>query len=138
MPVALRLEKKAAMHPNPAHAIGTAPRQTSLSRFLLAVLCVVGLCASFLQPAYARGLPKVDQAAIAKNHAIKGGKPCQRMHPGAVGTSCSAGAMVGLEATSSVVVEPQSSSAAEAPFADMTLLVQWLGAPQFRPPRIGA
>jgi hypothetical protein len=126
------------MYPNPAHALGAAPRRTSLSRFLLAVLCMVGLCASFLQPVPARGLPKTDQTAFVKNHAIKGGKPCQRVVPGAVGTSCSVGAMVALEATSSVVVEPQSSAAGDAPFADMALLVQWLGAPQFRPPRIRA
>lgn len=106
-----------------------------MSRFLLAVLCILGLCASFLQPAPARGLPKTVQTAFVMNHAIKSGKPCQRVLPGAVGTSCSAGAMVALEATSSVVLEPQSSAAGDAPLADMTLLVQWLGAPQFRPPR---
>ena len=98
---------------------------------------MVGLCASFLQPASARGLSKADisfQAAFV-NPAIKGGKPCQRTVPGAVGTSCSAGVMVGLEATSSVVLEAPTSAVGPAPFADMTLLMQWLGAPQFRPPR---
>jgi hypothetical protein len=137
LPVALRLEKKAAMCPNPAHAIGTAPRRTTLSGLLLAVLCMVGLCASLLQPALARGFPKADQTAFVNNHALKSGKPCQRVVPGAVGT-CSAGAMVALDATSSVVVEPRSSAAGDAPLADMALLVQWLGAPQFRPPRIRA
>ncbi|MBR1208163.1 MULTISPECIES: hypothetical protein [unclassified Bradyrhizobium] len=126
------------MHPNPAHAIGTARRRTSLSRFLLAVLCVVGLCASLLQPVLARVVSKADQTVFVKNHTIKGGKPCQRVVPGAVGTSCSAGAMAALDATSSVFVEPQSSAAGDTPLADMALLVQWLGAPQFRPPRIHA
>lgn len=126
------------MHPNPAHTSGTAPRRTSLSRLLLALLCMVGLCASFLQPASARGLSKADisfLAAFVKNPAINGGKPCQRTVPGAVGTSCSAGVMAGLEATRSVVLEAPTSAACQAPFADMTPLMQWLGAPQFRPPR---
>lgn len=127
------------MHQSPANAIGTAPRRTSLSRLLLAVLCIVGLCASFLQPALARGVSKADQTAFVKNHTIKSGKPCQRVVPGAVGTSsCSVGAMVALDASSSVFVEPQSSAAGDTPLADMALLVQWLGAPQFRPPRIHA
>ncbi|CAN5503850.1 hypothetical protein BH10PSE11_BH10PSE11_13230 [soil metagenome] len=126
------------MHQSPANAIGTAPRRTSLSRLLLAVLCMVGLCASFLQPALARGVSKADQTAFVRNHTIKGGKPCQRVVPGAVGTSCSAGAMVALDATSSAFVEPQSSAAGDTALADMALLVQWLGAPQFRPPRIHA
>lgn len=126
------------MYPNPAHAIGTAPRPTTLSGLLLAVLFMVGVCPSFLQPAPAHGLPKADQIAFVNNHAIKSGKPCQRVVPGAVGTSCSASAMVALDATSSVVVEPQSSAAGDAPLADMALLVQCLGAPQFRPPRIRA
>lgn len=140
MPVALKLEKKATMHPNPAHAIGTAPWRTSLSRLLLAVLCMVGLCASLLEPASARGVSKAEtavQTAFLKNHAVKGGKPCQRMVPGAV-TSCSAGAMVGLEAMSSVVFAPLHTDAGLASFTDMTLHVQWIGVPQFRPPRIGA
>ena len=126
------------MHHSPAHAIRTAPRRTGLSRLLLAVLCMVGLCASLLQPALARGVSKVDQTAFVKNHTIKGGKPCQRVVPGAVGTSCSAGAMVALDAMSSVFVEPQSFAAEDTSLADMALLVQWLGAPQFRPPRIRA
>jgi hypothetical protein len=129
------------MRPNPAHSSGTARRWASLSRLMLALLCMVGICASLLQPASARGLSKAETsfpAAFVKDNAIKGGKPCQRMAPGAVGTSCSAGAMIGLEAAPSVVLEPLSSDAGEAPFANMTIHVQWLGAPQFRPPRIVA
>jgi hypothetical protein len=102
---------------------------------------MVGLCASLLQPASARGISKAEtafQTVFLKNHPVKGGKPCQRMVPSAVGTSCSAGAMVGLEATSSVVLEPLHTDAGLTPFADMMLQVQWLGAPQFRPPQIGA
>jgi hypothetical protein len=128
------------MHPNLTHAIGTAPRRTSLSRLLLAVLCMVGLCASLLQPVSARGVSKAQtavQTAFLKNHAVKGGKPCQRMVPGAV-ASCIAGAMVGLEATSSVVFGPLHTEAGLASFTDMTLQVQWIGVPQFRPPRICA
>lgn len=129
------------MRANLAYSSGTALGRTSLSRLMLALLCMVTICASLLQPAYTRGLSKAGNsfpAAFVKDNAIKGGKPCQRMAPGAVGTSCSAGAMVGLEAASSVVLEPLSSAAGEAPFANMTLHVQWLGAPQFRPPRIFA
>jgi hypothetical protein len=108
---------------------------------MLVLLCMVGICASLLQPASTRWLSKAETSfptAFVNDNAIKGGKPCQRMAPGAVGTSCSAGAMVGLEAAPSVVLEPLSSAAAEAPFANMTLHVEWLGAPQFRPPRIFA
>lgn len=129
------------MHPNPAHSSGIALRRTSLSRLMLVLLCMVGICASLLQPASTRGLSKAEtsfQTAFVKDNSIKGGKPCQRMAPGAVGTSCSAGAMVGLEAAPSVVLEPLSSTAGEAPFANMALHVQWLGVPQFRPPRIFA
>lgn len=129
------------MHPKSIHSSGTAPRRTSLFRLLIALLCMVGLGASFLQPATARGISKAEtalQTVFLKNHAVKGGKPCQRMVPRAVGTSCSAGAMVGLEATSSVVLEPLHTDAGLTPFADMMLQVQWLGAPQLRPPRIGA
>lgn len=99
---------------------------------------MVGLGGSFLQPASARGQSKADtslQTAFVKNLAIKSSKPCQRTVPGAVGTSCSTGVMVGLEATSSVVLESPTSAVEPAPFADMTLSMQWLGAPQFRPPR---
>jgi hypothetical protein len=99
------------------------------------------MCASLLPPASTRGLSKAEttfQTVFVKDNAIKGGKPCQRMVPGAVGTSCGAGAMVGLEAAPSVVLEPLCSAAGEAPFANMTLHVQWLGASQFRPPRIFA
>lgn len=126
---------------NPAFSRGMAPRRTGLSRLVLMLLCMVGLCASLLQPPSTRGLSKAEasfQTVFVKDNAIKGGKPCQRMVPGAVGTSCSAGAMVALEATTSVVLEPLPSAAGEAPFAAMMLHVQWLGAPQFRPPRIFA
>ena len=129
------------MHPKPAYSSGTALRRTSLSRLMLALLCMVGICGSLLQPTSTHGLSKAEtlfQTAFVKDNAIKGGKPCQRMAPGAVGTSCSAGVMVGLEAASSVVLEPLSSAAGETPFGNMTLHVQWLGAPQFRPPRIFA
>ena len=130
------------MRPNPTYAnSGTALRRTSPSRLLIALVCIVGLCASFLQPAAARGVSKAEtafQAVFVTSHAVKGGKPCQRMVPGAVGTSCSAGAMVGLEAASAVVLEPLHTDAGIAPFADIMLQLQWFGAPQFRPPRIGA
>ena len=129
------------MHPNPAYARRTSRRPTSLSRFVLALLCVAGLCASFLQPPSTRGPSKAQtsfQTLFVKDNAVKGGgKPCQRMGPGAVGT-CSAGAMVALEAATSVVLEPQSSAAGATPVIDMMLHVQWFGAPQFRPPRIFA
>lgn len=98
------------MHPNPpAHSSGTAARRTILSRLLLALLCVVGLCASLLQPPSARGLSTTDTpflTASLKDHAINGGKPCQRMVRGAVGISCGAGAVVGLETTTAVVLGP--------------------------------
>ena len=129
------------MHPNPAYFNKTARRRTSLSRFVLALLFMAGLCASLLQPPSTRGLSKAEtsfQTLFVKDNAVKGGKPCQRMVPGAVGTSCSAGAMVALEAATSVVLEPLSSAAGAAPFVDVMLHVQWFGAPQFRPPRIFA
>lgn len=130
------------MHPNPYHSTRrTAFRRTSLSRLSIALLCMAGLFASFLQPASSRGLSNREagfQAVFLKNHAVKGGKMCQRMVPGAVGTSCSAGAMLGLEATGSVELAPLHTDAGLASFADMMLQMQWLGTPQFRPPRIGA
>lgn len=129
------------MHPNPAYSRRTPRRPTSLSRFVLALLCMAGLCASLLQPPSTRGLSKAEtsfQSLFVKDDAVKGGKPCQRMVPGAVGTSCSVGAMVALEATRSVVLEPPSSAAGAAPFIDLMLHMQWVGVPQFRPPRIFA
>lgn len=129
------------MHPNPAYFRRTARRRTSLSRFVLALLCMAGLCASLLHPPSTRGLSRAEssfQTLFVKDNAVKGGKPCQRMGPGAVGTSCSAGAMLALEAATSVVLEPLSSAAGAGPFIDMMLHVQWFGAPQFRPPRIFA
>jgi hypothetical protein len=149
------------MHPNLASFNATAPRRTSLSRLVLTALCVAVLCASFLLPASARGPSKADASfptAVVKNLVVKNlalknlalknlalknlasksGKPCQRMVPGGVGAPCGAGAMVGLAATSAVVLQPLSSRAGNTPFADVTLQVQWLGAPQFRPPRIFA
>ena len=126
------------MHANLARSSGTAPRRTSLSRLVLVWLCVAGLCALLLQPPSTRGLSKGQtsfQTLFVKDNADKGGKPCQRMVSGAVGTSCSAGAMIALEATTSVVLEPLSSAAGAAPVIDMMLHVQWFGAPQFRPPR---
>lgn len=127
------------MHPNPAYSRGTAPRQTP--RLVLVWLCMVGLYGSLLQPPSTRGLAKSEtsfQTVFLKDNAIKGGKPCQRIVPGAVGTSCSAGAMVALEATTSVVLGPQSAAAGAVPFIDVMLHVQWTGAPQYRPPRIFA
>lgn len=129
------------MHPNPAYFRRTTRRRTSLSRFVLALLCMAGLCASLLQSPSTRGLSRAEtsfQTLFVKDNALKGGKPCQRMVPGAVGTSCSAGAMVALEAATSVVLEPLSSAAGAAHFMDATLHVQWFCAPQFRPPRIFA
>lgn len=129
------------MHSIPAYAIETFRRPTSLARFVVALLCMVGLYASLLQPRSPPRLSKTEasfQTVFANNNALRGDKPCQRMVPGAVGTSCSAGAMVALDAATSVVLEPLSSTAGAAPFVDMTLHVQWFGAPQFRPPRIFA
>lgn len=129
------------MHKDTAHFSGKACRRTSPPRFVLALLCVVGLCASLLQQPSMRVPLKVDtsfQAAFMKDNAIKRGKPCKRMVPGAVGNSCSSGPAIGLEATTSVVLEPLSSTAENSLFADMTLGVQWRDAPQFRPPRFFA
>ncbi len=129
------------MHKDTAHFSGKASRRTSPSRLLLALLCIVGLCASLLHSPSARVSLKADtsfQTAFMKDNANKRGKPCKRMVPDAVGNSCSSGPAIGLEATASVVLEPLSSTAENSLFADMTLGVQWRGAPQFRPPRIFA
>jgi len=94
--------------------------------------------ASFLQPAFARAPSKAAPAAFLQSHSVKGGKPCQRAMPGALGTSCSVGALVGLEIKTSTVMEASLGKAGVVPFAEKLLHVQWLIAPQFRPPRIGA
>ncbi|WP_291851311.1 hypothetical protein [Bradyrhizobium sp.] len=131
------------MRANPSRSKATSPRRTILSRLALAAFCVAVLCASFLLPGALRGPAKADTAfptsvektLILKNLASKSGKPCPRTVPGVVGTPCSAGAMVGLAATSSVTLQPLSSRAGRTPLADVALRAQWLGAPQFRPPR---
>jgi hypothetical protein len=46
--------------------------------------------------------------------------------------------MVALEATTQVVLEPLSSAGGAAPFIDLMLHRQWVGVPQYRPPRIFA
>lgn len=96
--------------------------------------------ASFLQPGFARAPApsKAAQAAFLQSHSAKGDKPCQRAVPGALGTSCSAGTLIGLEIKTSTVMEASLGRAGVVPFADRLLHVQWLAAPQFRPPRIGA
>ena len=109
-----------------------------LSRPLLALLCVLAIFASFLQSAFARVSSNAAQAAFVQSHSVKGGKPCQRAVPGAFGTSCSVGTLIGLEIETSTVMQPSRGKAGVVPFADKLLHVQWLAAPQFRPPRIGA
>ncbi|MDO8400956.1 MAG: hypothetical protein Q7T45_24375 [Bradyrhizobium sp.] len=116
----------------------TPSRQNGLWRSLLALLCILGMFASFLQPAFARAPSKAASSAFLQSHSVKGGKPCQRAVPGALGTSCSVGTLVGLEIKTSSVMEASHGKAGVVPFADKLLHVQWLAAPQFRPPRIGA
>jgi hypothetical protein len=94
--------------------------------------------ASFVQPGFARAPAKAAQAAFLQSHSVKGDKPCQRAVPGALGTSCSAGTLVGLEIKTSTMMEASHGRTGVVPFADKLLHVQWLAAPQFRPPRICA
>lgn len=115
-----------------------ASRPKGLWRSLLALVCILGLFASFVQPGFARAPSKTASAAFLQNHSVKGDKPCQRTVPGALGTSCSVGTLVGLEIKTSTVMEASHGRAGVVPFADKLLHVQWLAAPQFRPPRIGA
>lgn len=117
---------------------GTPSRQNGLWRSLFALLCILGMFASFPQPASARAPSKAASAAFLQGHSVKGGKPCQRAVPGALATSCSAGALVGLEIKTSSVMEASHGKAGVVPFADKLLHGQWLSAPQYRPPRIGA
>jgi hypothetical protein len=108
---------------------------------LLALLCILGILASFVQPSFARAFSKADpaaQAAFTLSHSVKGGKPCKRVVPGAVGTLCSVGALMGLEINTSAIVEPSHGKAGILPYADKRLDVQWLAAPHYRPPRIDA
>ena len=129
------------MHQFTVHVGRRASRRSSLSRVVLALLCIVGLCASLLQPPSKRLLLKTgtsSQAAFVKDSAIKAGKPCKRVVPDALGNSCISGALIGLEATTFVVLKPLSLDAKNIAFADMTLGAQWLVVPQTRPPRIFA
>lgn len=139
MLVAAPLKQKARMYGHPIDSkCGKPSRQNGLWRSLLALLCILGMFASFLQPAFARAPSKAASAAFLQSHSVKGGKPCQRAVPGALGTSCSVGTLVGLEIKTSTVMEATHGRAGVVPFADKLLHVQWLAAPQFRPPRIGA
>lgn len=115
---------------------GTSSRSNGLLGSLLALLCILGMFASFLQPVFAPA--KAASAAFLQNHSVKGGKPCQRAVPGALGTSCSVGTLVGLEVATSSVMEASHGKAGVVPFADKLLHAQWLTVPQFRPPRIDA
>lgn len=117
---------------------GTSSRSNGLWGSLLALLCILGMFASFLQPVFARAPSNAAHSAFLQNHSVKGGKPCQRAAPGTLGTSCSVGTLVGLEITTSTVMEASHGKAGVVPFADKLLHVQWLAAPQFRPPRIDA
>ena len=108
------------------------------SRALLALLCVLGIFAALLQPSYARASLNAVQADFVQTHSVKGGKPCQRAAPGALGMACGAGALIGLEIKTSTLMEPAPGVAGAVPFADKLLHAQWLAAPQLRPPRIGA
>ncbi|HAP12527.1 MAG TPA: hypothetical protein DEA80_19295 [Afipia sp.] len=107
---------------------------------LLALLCIVGILVSLVQPSFARGFSKAEpaQAAFAQSHSVNGGKPCKRVVPGAVGTLCSVSALIGLEINTSAVADPSHSRVGILPYADKRLEVQWLAAPQYRPPRIDA
>lgn len=116
---------------------GTAGRPMAL----LALICILGMLASLVQPTVARAFSKADpaaQAAFALSHSVKGDKPCKRMVPGAVGTLCSVGALMALEINASAIAEPCHGQAGILPYAGKRLEVQWLAAPQFRPPRIDA
>ena len=115
---------------------GTARRPIAL----LALLCILGILVSLVQPSFARGFSKAEpaQAAFAQSHSVKGGKPCKRVVPGAVGTLCSVGALIWLEISTSAIAEPSHGKAGILPYADKLLEVQWLAAPQYRPPRIDA
>lgn len=117
---------------------GTPSGPKGLWASLLALLCILGMFASFLQPVFARAPTKAAHAAFLQSHSVKGDKPCQRAVPGAVGTSCSVATLVGLEIKTSTVMDASHGRAGVVPFADKLLPVQWLAAPQFRPPRIGA
>ena len=107
-------------------------------RSLLALFFISGMFVSFVNPCFARAPSKAASSAFLQSHSVKGGKPCQRAVPGALGTSCSVGTLVGLEIKTSSVMEASHGKAGVVPFADKLLHVQWLAAPQFRPPRIGA
>ncbi|MDO9560014.1 MAG: hypothetical protein Q7J60_00170 [Bradyrhizobium sp.] len=127
------------MYPSPINSRrGTPSQPKGLWRSLLALVCILGMFASFLQPGFARAPSKAASAAFLQSHSVKGDKPCQRAVPGAVGTSCSVGTLAVLEIKPSSVMEASHGTAAVVPFADRLLHVQWLAAPQFRPPRIGA
>lgn len=117
---------------------GTPSRPKGLWHSLLGLVCILGMFVSFLQPAFARVPSKVAPTAFVQSDSLKGGKPCQRAVPGALGTSCSVGTLLGLEIKTSSVMEASHGEAGMVPFADKLLHVQWLAAPQFRPPRIGA
>lgn len=108
---------------------------------LLALICVFGMLISLLQPTAARAFSKEDpaaQAAFALSHSDKGEKPCKRVVPGTVGALCSASTLIGLEINTSAIAEPRHRRAGTLPYADKQLDVQWLAAPQYRPPRIHA
>jgi hypothetical protein len=118
---------------------GTVSRPIGSCRRLLALLCILGIFASLLQPSFARASASAAQAVFAQSHSVKGGKPCQRTAPGAaLGTSCSAGPLIGLEIKTLTIPEPSRGKAGVVPFAHKLLHAQWLAVPQFRPPRIGA
>jgi len=116
----------------------TPSRSKGLWRSLLALFCVLGMLASFHQPVFARAPSKAAQAAFLQSHSVKGDRPCQRTAPGAMGTTCSVATLVGLEIKTSSVMEASHGKAGVVPFADKLLHGQWLSAPQYRPPRIGA
>lgn len=108
---------------------------------LLALLCILGILASSMRPSFASAFSKADpaaQAAFALRHSVKGGKPCKRVVPDAVGTLCSVVALMGLEINTSAIAEPSHGAAGILPYADQRLEAQWLAAPQYRPPRIDA
>ena len=107
---------------------------------LLAILCIFGILVSLVQPSFAGGFSKTQpaQAAFAQSHSVNGGKPCKRVVPGAVGTLCSVGALVGLEIDTPAIAEPSHGKTGILPRADKRLAAQWLAAPQYRPPRIDA
>lgn len=127
------------MYGRPTHSRPATPSQPSgWLRSLLALLFIVGMFVSFVQPGFARAPTRAASEAFLQSHSVKGAKPCQRAVPGALGMSCSAGTLIGLEITTSTVMDAAHGRAGVVPFADKLLHVQWLAAPQFRPPRIGA